>query len=487
MSILEQLERQGVKPQRLSADSRRVRPGDVFVAFPGAQADGRDFIAQAVANGAAAVIAEAGRGATARVGAHDAPIVEVAGLAALSGEIAHLVYGRPSEHLWLAGVTGTNGKTSVSQWIAQAMNALQHRCAVIGTLGNGFLDSLDESPNTTPDAITLHAALAGFVARGADACAMEVSSIGLDQGRVNGAVFDVAVFTNLTRDHLEYHGTMEKYAAAKELLFVAPRLAAAVLNLDDPVGAGLAAKLKGRAGTRIRTIGYTLAGADSGGAEEMLHAENLRMGAAGVEFDLHGVHFTAPVVGRFNVSNLLAVIGALLTRNERLEDIAVALRRLQPPPGRMQALGGVDQPLIVVDYAHTPDALEKALGVLRETAAVRGGRLICVFGCGGERDPGKRPQMGAIAGRLADRVVITSDNPRREDPQAIIDDILAGLQRAPAVEVDRGRAIAAAVADADRRDVILLAGKGHEPYQEIAGVRHPFSDIDAAKSALEAR
>jgi UDP-N-acetylmuramoyl-L-alanyl-D-glutamate--2,6-diaminopimelate ligase len=487
MSILEQLERQGVKPQRLSADSRRVRPGDVFVAFPGAQADGRDFIAQAVANGAAAVIAEAGRGATARVGAHDAPIVEVAGLAALSGEIAHLVYGRPSEHLWLAGVTGTNGKTSVSQWIAQAMNALQHRCAVIGTLGNGFLDSLDESPNTTPDAITLHAALAGFVARGADACAMEVSSIGLDQGRVNGAVFDVAVFTNLTRDHLEYHGTMEKYAAAKELLFVAPRLAAAVLNLDDPVGAGLAAKLKGRAGTRIRTIGYTLAGADSGGAEEMLHAENLRMGAAGVEFDLHGVHFTAPVVGRFNVSNLLAVIGALLTRNERLEDIAVALRRLQPPPGRMQALGGVDQPLIVVDYAHTPDALEKALGVLRETAAVRGGRLICVFGCGGERDPGKRPQMGAIAGRLADRVVITSDNPRKEDPQAIIDDILAGLQRAPAVEVDRGRAIAAAVADADRRDVILLAGKGHEPYQEIAGVRQPFSDIDAAKSALEAR
>lgn len=487
MSILEQLERQGVKPQRLSADSRRVRPGDVFVAFPGAQADGRDFIAQAVANGAAAVIAEAGRGATARVGAHDAPIVEVAGLAALSGEIAHLVYGRPSEHLWLAGVTGTNGKTSVSQWIAQAMNALQHRCAVIGTLGNGFLDSLDESPNTTPDAITLHAALAGFVARGADACAMEVSSIGLDQGRVNGAVFDVAVFTNLTRDHLEYHGTMEKYAAAKELLFVAPGLAAAVLNLDDPVGAGLAAKLKGRPGTRIRTIGYTLAGADSGGAEEMLHAENLRMGAAGVEFDLHGVHFTAPVVGRFNVSNLLAVIGALLTRNERLEDIAVALRRLQPPPGRMQALGGVDQPLIVVDYAHTPDALEKALGVLRETAAVRGGRLICVFGCGGERDPGKRPQMGAIAGRLADRVVITSDNPRREDPQAIIDDILAGLQRAPAVEVDRGRAIAAAVADADRHDVILLAGKGHEPYQEIAGVRQPFSDIDAAKSALEAR
>ncbi|MCX7156055.1 MAG: UDP-N-acetylmuramoyl-L-alanyl-D-glutamate--2,6-diaminopimelate ligase [Rhodocyclales bacterium] len=479
MAILEQLKGKGVVVTRLTADSRRVQPGDVFVAFPGAQADGRDFIAQAVARGAAAVIAEAGRS----VGAGDLPLVEVKGLAALSGEIAHLIYGRPSEHLWLAGVTGTNGKTSVSQWIAQAMNALQHRCAVIGTLGNGFLDALDESPNTTPDAITLHAVLARYVARGAEACSMEVSSIGLDQGRVNGAAFDVAVLTNLTRDHLEYHGTMADYAAAKEKLFLAPGLAAAVLNLDDPVGVGLAAKLKGS----VRTIGYTLGAAEGCGTDEILRAENLGMGAAGVEFDLRSVHFTAPVVGRFNVSNLLAVIGALLTRNERLEDIAAALRGIQPPPGRMQAVGGVDQPLIVVDYAHTPDAMEKALGVLRETAAARGGRLICVFGCGGERDPGKRPQMGAIAERLADRVVITSDNPRKEDPQAIIDDILAGLQRAPAVEIDRGRAIAAAVAEADRRDVILLAGKGHEPYQEIAGVLHVFSDLDAAKSALALR
>ena len=495
MSILDQLERQGIKPQRLIADSRRVQPGDVFVAFPGAQADGRDFIAQAVANGAAAVIAEAGCNATARVGAGSlcvpgiplrgqaTPIIEVDGLAGLSGEIAHLVYGRPSEHLWLAGVTGTNGKTSVSQWIAQVMNALQHRCAVIGTLGNGFLDALDESPNTTPDAITLHAALAGFVARGADACAMEVSSIGLDQGRVNGAAFDVAVFTNLTRDHLEYHGTMEAYAAAKEKLFLVPGLAAAVLNLDDPIGVALAEKLKGH----VRTIGYTLTDVGGSAADEILRAEKLNMGAAGIEFDLRGVKFAAPVVGRFNVSNLLAVIGALLTRNERVEHIAAALRRIQPPPGRMQAVGGVNEPLIVVDYAHTPDALEKALAVLRETAVARGGSLVCVFGCGGERDPGKRPQMGAIAERLADSVVITSDNPRKEDPRAIIDDILAGLQRAPAVDLDRGRAIAVAVADADKRDVILLAGKGHEPYQEIAGVRHPFSDIDVAKSALTGR
>ena len=465
----------------LTADSRRVQPGDVFVAIPGAQVDGRDFIAQAVAKGAAAVIAEAGRAVVAT--APDFPVVEVPGLAALSGQIADLVYGRPSERLWLAGVTGTNGKTSVSQWIAQAMNALQHRCAVIGTLGNGFLDALDAGPNTTPDAITLHAALAGFVARGADGCAMEVSSIGLDQGRVNGAAFDVAVFTNLTRDHLEYHGSMAAYAVAKEKLFFVSGLAAAVLNLDDPIGVDLAAKLKGH----TRTIGYTLTDTGQGSTDETLRAEKLGMSAGGIEFDLRGVKFAAPVVGRFNVSNLLAVIGALLTRNERLEDIAVALRGIRPPPGRMQAVGGEHQPLVVVDYAHTPDALENALGVLRETTAARGGRLVCIFGCGGERDPGKRPQMGAIAERLADRVVLTSDNPRHENPQAIIDGILAGLKRPPLVQPDRGRAIADAVADADARDVILLAGKGHEPYQEIAGVRHPFSDLDAAKSALAGR
>ena len=509
MEILEQLRRQGVVTTRLTADSRRVQPGDVFVAFPGAHVDGRDFIAQAMAKGAAAVIAEAegnrgqtpisegNRGQTPIlrfIKSGSVPyfpgktaIIEVEGLAALSGEIAHLVYGRPSEHLWLAGITGTNGKTSVSQWIAQAMTVLQHRCAVIGTLGNGFLDALDASPNTTPDAITLHAALAKFVAQGADACAMEVSSIGLDQGRANGAAFDVAVFTNLTRDHLEYHHSMAAYAAAKEMLFLRPGLAAAVLNLDDPAGVELAAKLKGRPGSGMRVIGYALGDADDSAVDQMLRAGNLHMAASGIEFDLHGVHFTAPVVGRFNVSNLLAVIGALLTRGERLQDIAVALRNLQPPPGRMQALGGNQQPLVVVDYAHTPDALEKALGVLRETAAARGGKLTCVFGCGGERDPGKRPQMGAVAEALADRVVLTSDNPRSEDAQAIIDDILGGMQRSPLVQPDRARAIADALAAADERDVILLAGKGHEPYQEIAGVRLPFSDIDAAKSALVAR
>jgi UDP-N-acetylmuramyl-tripeptide synthetase len=286
MAIVDQLRANGVVATRLTADSRRVQPGDVFVALPGAQVDGRNFIPQAVARGAAAVLAEAGKA----VANDQAPLIEVTGLAALSGEIAHLVYGRPSENLWLAGVTGTNGKTSVTQWIAQALGAMQHRCAVIGTLGNGFPEALDESPNTTPDAITLHAALAGFLARGAQACAMEVSSIGLDQGRVNGAAFDVAVFTNLTRDHLDYHGSMEAYAAAKEKLFAVPGLEAAVLNLDDPMGVALAAKLKGR----VQVIGYALNEVDAGLADEILVAENLRLDAAGVEFELRGASFTRP-------------------------------------------------------------------------------------------------------------------------------------------------------------------------------------------------
>ena len=480
MEILDQLRQQGVAPTRLTADSRQVRRGDVFVAFPGAHVDGRDFIAQALERGAAAVIAEAG--AKSLLAAGGTPAVEVAGLAALSGEIAHLVYGRPSEKLWLAGITGTNGKTSVSQWIAQALEAMGKRCAVVGTLGNGFVDGLVESPNTTPDAITLHAALAGFLERGAQACAMEVSSIGLDQGRTNGVAFDVAIFTNLTRDHLEYHGTMQAYAAAKERLFAMPGLGATVINLDDPFGIDLARRLKGR----LPTLGYTLENA-SADADEVLCAENLRMGAAGIEFELRGATIAAPVVGRFNVSNLLAVAGALLTRGESLDAIAKAMRSIRPPPGRMQVLGGHHQPLVVVDYAHTPDALEKALGVLRETATARGGKLVCVFGCGGDRDPGKRPQMGAIAEQLADCVLVTSDNPRSEDSQAIIAAIVSGMKARPPVQIDRAQAVAEAIAAADARDVVLLAGKGHEPYQEIAGVRHAYSDLDAAKSALEAR
>jgi UDP-N-acetylmuramoyl-L-alanyl-D-glutamate--2,6-diaminopimelate ligase len=477
-AILANLKRHGVQASRLTVDSRRVQPGDVFVALPGAHVDGRAFIADAIARGAAAVLAEAG----AKVGADGTvPVLEVSKLAAHAGEIAHLVYGRPSEQLWLCGVTGTNGKTSVSQWIAQAMGALDCKCGVIGTLGNGFPPDLDASPNTTPDAVSLHATLARFVREGAVACAMEVSSIGLDQGRANGAHFDVAVFTNLTRDHLEYHGSMEAYGAAKARLFDAPGLNAAVLNLDDPFGAELAARLKGR----VRTIGYTLADAD--GADLVLRAAQLAQTGTGTAFEVDGVRYAAPVIGRFNAANLLAVIGALLAGDETPADIAAVLPRLTPPPGRMQTLGGRDAPLVVVDYAHSPDALEKVLTTLRETATARGGKLVCVFGCGGDRDAGKRPLMGAIAERLADRAVVTSDNPRGEEPRAIIAAIRAGMQGKPAVEADRAAAIAAALAQADARDVVLLAGKGHEPYQEVAGVRLPFSDIETARQALAGR
>lgn len=486
--ILRQLQARGVTPRGVSGDSRRVQPGDVFLAYPGHQKDGRSFIAEAVARGAVAVLFEAdGK----KVGADDtamncpAPCLAVANLAMLAGSLAHRVYGQPSARLWLAGVTGTNGKTSVSQWLMQALTQLGQRCAVIGTLGNGFPDALRESGFTTPDAPGLHAALADFAAQGATACAMEVSSIGLAEGRVNGVLFDAAIFTNLTRDHLDYHHTMAAYGEAKARLFNAPGLAAAVLNLDDGFSAQLLAALRGK----IRIIGYTLDEklARPEGVDELLAAENLGMTAAGLRFELNGQPFTAPVVGRFNAANLLAVIGALLAHGDSLAAIADALRQIQPPPGRLQTLGGENEPLVVVDYAHSPDALDKALTVLREVAAARGGRLVCVFGCGGGRDEGKRPQMGAVAERLADAVVVTSDNPRHEDARAIIDGILGGMQQPPMVEAERGRAIAGAIANASARDVILLAGKGHETYQEIAGVRHPFADADAAKSALAAR
>lgn len=477
-SLLDNLKARGITPTRLTLDSRKVQPGDIFLALPGAHVDGRRFIADALARGAAAVLAEAGM----KLGAGEtAPVIEIEQLGHHAGEIAHLVYGRPSEQLWLCGVTGTNGKTSTSQWIAQAMTALGCKCGVIGTLGNGFPPSFEDSPNTTPDAVTLHATLARFVREGAVACAMEVSSIGLDQGRANGAHFDVAVYTNLTRDHLEYHGSMAAYGAAKAKLFEWPGLGHAVLNLDDPCGRELAASLKGR----LPTIGYTLG--DENGCDRVLRAIDLSESGHGIAFTLDGVRFEAPIVGRFNASNLLGVIGALLAGDETVADIAGVLRHIVPPAGRMQPVGGKDAPLVVVDYAHSPDALEKVLTTLRGTTQARGGQLLCVFGCGGDRDPGKRPQMGAIAERLADAVVVTSDNPRSEDPQAIIAQILAGMQSKPAVEADRAAAINAAIAAADTRDVILIAGKGHEPYQEIAGVRTPFSDLDCAKSALAGR
>jgi UDP-N-acetylmuramoyl-L-alanyl-D-glutamate--2,6-diaminopimelate ligase len=473
--ILRQLTAHGIAVRRLCADSRRIAPGDIFVAMPGKRSNGRDYVVDALARGAVAILHEG------PLPAPGVPAIDVPGLAGLAGEICHLAYGRPTERLWLAGVTGTNGKTSISQWLAQTMTAAGRSCAVVGTLGCGFPGRLAAGVNTTPDAVSVQTALADFVDAGARACAMEVSSIGIEEGRINGCRFATAIFTNLTQDHLDYHGTMAAYGEAKRRLFDWPGLQAAVINLDDPFGAELADSL----GSRLQVIGYTLT--DRRGGTRTLAARNLAMTAAGIDFEIDGTAFHLPAVGRFNAANGLAVIGALITAGFTLDDSAALIAQLTPPPGRMEIVARPGQPLVVVDYAHTPDALEKALTALRETATARGGRLVCLFGCGGDRDRSKRPLMGGIAERLADAVVVSSDNPRFEAPDAIIADILAGMTVPAIVEADRAAAIRRTLATADAGDVILLAGKGHETYQEVAGRRLPFSDIDQARDALEAR
>jgi UDP-N-acetylmuramoyl-L-alanyl-D-glutamate--2,6-diaminopimelate ligase len=364
------------------------------------------------------------------------------------------------------------------------MQSLGRQCAVIGTLGNGYPGDLRDSPNTTPDAIVLQRDLARFVADGAVACAMEVSSIGLDHGRVDAVGFDVAVFTNLTQDHLDHHGDMANYGAAKQRLFTMPGLAAAIINLDDPFGAELARSLQG---SGVRRIGYTLTGADRDSVDELLVATDLAFSANGLSFQIGNVRIEAPLVGRFNAANLLAVFGALGTTGIAPPAAAAAIATLQAPPGRMQSIGGVAAPLVVIDYAHTPDALEQALITLRETVQARGGKLICIFGCGGDRDTGKRPLMGKLATGLADTVWLTSDNPRSEDPLVILAEIAAGAGNAAQVEPDRAKAIRSALAGAADDDIVLIAGKGHETYQEEKGVRMPFSDVAQAQLALTAR
>lgn len=477
--ILAALRSQGVMVHALAADSRAVSPGDVFLAYPGELSDGRKYIAAAVERGAAAVVYEA-RGAD--VGSLDVPTLAVEGLRHIVAPLAAEVYGNPSRQLWLAGVTGTNGKTTVTQWVAQAFAALGKRCAIIGTLGNGYPGALQPSPNTTPNALSLQHALQGFVADEADACAMEVSSIGIEEGRVDATRFAVAVFTNFTRDHLDYHGSMDAYAAAKMRLFDWPGLKAAVINLDDPFGLQILAHIN----RRIPCIGYTLNNVKAP-VDECLSAEHLSMAQGGLGFEVNGLRLQSRLVGRFNAANALAVMATLRAYGIGIQDAVRACAELQAPPGRMQTLGGVNAPLVVVDYAHTPDALEKVLQTLREVAAARGGKLRCVFGCGGDRDPGKRPLMGAIAERHADAVLVTSDNPRSEEPAAIIAAIVAGMRQKADVVADRAEAIRSAVVAADAADVVLLAGKGHEDYQEIKGQKVPFSDLEAAARALEAR
>jgi UDP-N-acetylmuramoyl-L-alanyl-D-glutamate--2,6-diaminopimelate ligase len=502
----------------LTQDSREVRAGDAFVALAGARHHGIEFAPQAAERGAVVIFAEspqAGSGepatGSARGEADDRPPVAVPAvwidqLRNRLGAIAARFFGDPSESMTVIGVTGTNGKTSTVQLLAQALAYLGHRAATIGTLGAGLHGAIRAGERTTPDVIRVHGVLAEFRDAGATHVAMEVSSHALEQHRVDDVAFDVAVFTNLTRDHLDYHGTMEAYGAAKAKLFCWPGLSAAVINVDDAFGRDLAGRfadeagrhpgdgaaahgLQRRAGTRLPGRERLLLRYAIDRDDVELRARHVRSHADGIDFELVSPWgagaVKSPLLGRFNVANLLAVAGALGAVGTPFPRILEVLAALQPVPGRMNRLGGGLCPLVVVDYSHTPDALAQALSTLR---AHCDGRLTCVFGCGGERDTGKRAQMGAIAERLADAAIVTDDNPRGEDGDVIVAEILAGMRRRERaiVERDRARAIGVAIEGARAGDVVLIAGKGHETYQERAGVRYPFDDLAVARSALEA-
>lgn len=478
-SILKQLALLPGMPSGAMDDSRQVRPGDLFLAYPGQGVDRRKFISRALDAGACAVLWEPGDGFEWNPD-WAVPNLAVAGLRALSGPLAHELAGHPGEKLDLLAVTGTNGKTTVSQCLARVYPEL---CTVVGTLGAGFVDQLEPTGFTTPEATTLARLLAEQVNQGARACALEASSIGIEEGRLGGVRVDTAIFTNLTQDHLDYHGTMEAYGKAKEKLFQWPRLRLAVINLDDAFGRHLA-----RVTTAEKVLGYTLEGRRD--IPAVLEVKDVQITSSGQAFQLNtpwgSCEIKTSLVGRFNVANLMAVAAVLLDRGLSLQEVSERLLRLQSPPGRMERYGGVKAPLVMVDYAHTPDALLNALTVLRPVAAARGGRLLCVFGCGGERDKSKRPIMGQVATSHADEVWVTSDNPRSENPLEIIQEICRGAPTAQ-VEANRALAITQALMSASEKDVILVAGKGHETYQEIAGIRHPFIDGKQVAQALAVR
>jgi len=544
---IEQLAALKIPVTRLVTDSRSVQRGDTFVAYPGEKSDGREFIAPAIAQGANAVIYEkilSGHPGEAQHfvwnDAWQVPNLAVADLRHRAGWLADAVYGAPSEKLWVVGITGTNGKTSTSHWIAHALSEAGTRCAVIGTLGNGFADALQASANTTPDAISVHGLLADYLRDGAQAVAMEVSSHALSQGRVNAVRFDVAMLTNLSRDHLDYHGDMQSYAAAKRKLFDWQQLGFVVLNLDDAYGAELAEQLRDADAPSPQSSGGTashstkpsendgqVAGYPASGESEargakpgerekqysnpevigyglsdealqlaerlgmrMVYGNLLEMSGQGLKLAVHSswgaAQLDSALVGRFNAANLLGALAVLLVSGVALSDAVRSLGGVQPVAGRMQRLGNAQQPTVVVDYAHTPDALEKVLQALREVSAAAGGKVLCVFGCGGERDRGKRAMMGTVAEKYSDFCIVTSDNPRGENPREIIAEIVAGMSgENHEIVVDRATAIQSAIRFARQSDTVLIAGKGHEDYQEINGVKHPFNDVSAAQQALQ--
>lgn len=470
---------------QLWCDSRKVGAGHGFIAWPGAATDGRKFVPAALQQGASACLVEH-EGSEAFSFTSDA-VAAYAGLKAATGPIGALFYGDPTASLDVLAVTGTNGKTSTAWWLAQALSNVRPRavpCGLIGTLGIGRPPHVEATGLTTPDPVLMQQHFRRFLSEGLQACAIEASSIGIVERRMDGIRVRVAGFTNFTQDHLDYHGSMQAYWDAKSQLFRWPGLQAAVLNLDDEKGEILRAQLDGR-GLDIWTVSC-VQGARLQAQEIGYSDQGLRfLVAEGAERHL----LQTRLIGQYNVSNLLGVLGMMRAIGVPLAAAVAACADLLPVPGRMERLNEPGKPLVAVDYAHTPDALDKGLQALRPLAQQRGGQLWCVFGCGGDRDPTKRPLMAAVAEKNADRVVVTSDNPRGEKPEAIISQILLGLSHADCVQVqaDRARAIAGTVAAAAPQDVILIAGKGHEDYQEVAGVKHPFSDQRHASDALARR
>ena len=471
----------------LTQDGRAALPGGAFLAVHGSVEHGLKYAPQAIANGARAVLWEPAPVAVVPDLPSEILVAPVPRLREHASTIADRFFGAPSARLAVAGITGTNGKTTCAYLLAQALEGCGRSAAYMGTIGTGRPGSLAASGLTTGDAITVQRTLANLRADGATSVAMEVSSHALDQARVGAVRFRTAAFTNLTRDHLDYHGTMENYGAAKARLFMREDLVSRVINVDDAFGRQLANDPRGRGRVIVTSRGHQSRTRSAAGFVRATH-HTLSVRGIELEFDSSwgAGGLVCPLVGDFNVDNVLTVIAVLLDWDLPLEQVIGALARVRAAPGRMETFGGAQAPLAVVDYAHTPDALRKALSAARAHCA---GRLAVVFGCGGDRDAGKRPIMGAIAAELADEIVITDDNPRTESPQAIAANIAAGIPAGSSfrIELDRARAIRDSLADAQPADVVLIAGKGHEDYQIYGSERRPFSDQKVVADALASR
>ena len=470
----------------VSSDSRQVKQGDLFITCLGEPKRQRSHIEQAQKNGAVAVVIDAQQALKLDASNLTVPIISMPNLKAMQGSIAARIHHQPSQNMSLIGITGTNGKTSCSQFIAQCLSDLGQTCGVIGTLGYGLLNSLVQGPNTTPDEVTMQGQLGAMLDAGAVACAIEVSSHGLAQGRLNGCRFETAVFTNLTQDHLDYHGTMRAYGEVKAQLFNWPSLRNAVINFDDDFGRGLLNEIA----SSVRTYTYSA---------QTAQVDYVDLGVSAITQHEHGIDavvhtpqgqakLQVGLIGRFNLSNLLATLAVLLLHKIDLPSAMVVINKLTTICGRMQIIGqdqwSKNKPQAIVDYAHTPDALEQALMAAKEHLA--GGQLWVVFGCGGDRDVDKRTKMAAVAETWANHVVVTDDNPRTESSERILADIVEGFKRPDrvVVEADRRLAIALTMGRAKAGDIVLITGKGHETYQEIQGHKHHFSDQEEVLVAL---